>query len=96
MNFLLDKLEIRNYAIAVIKETHNTDSIELFEKLFKNGLIDQERVLKGCINHYYDKQYKLNNCIMGDTVIDTSILFDISTSQVKNTIYKFRNVRLDF
>lgn len=94
----MDRLNIKNYAISVIQESidNSEKEVELFKKLYDNGLIDNERVLKGCINHLYDKAFKENDCSVKNSVLDTAIEFDVSTRLVENTIYKFRHIRLSF
>jgi len=91
----MDETSLKNYAIKIIK-SKGISNIEIFSKMFDNGLIDRERVLKGCINHYYDFKLKENECNVKNTVLDAAIEFDVSCRTVQNTIYKFRNIRIDF
>jgi hypothetical protein len=94
----MDRVSIKNYAMEVIRKNYPDENgkAEFFGKLFDNGLVDIERVLKGCINHSYDIYYKKNNCISRESLLDVAVDFDVSTHTVKNVIYKYRNVRIDF
>lgn len=83
---------LKKYAMSVAPE----DQRELFSKLYDNGIIDKQKLLKGCINHFYDARFKENNNDTGSTVIDTSIEFEVSISTIQNVIYKFRKIRLCF
>ena len=92
--------DLENYVVKVLAETLSKEELPIklafFKHLWNNNLIDQERILKGCINHYYDSQYKINNCHAKNTTYDTAIQFDVSVSTVQNVIYKFRHVVLKF
>lgn len=96
----MDRESIKNYAIKVITErlekSNAPEKINFFQRLWDNHLLDQERILKGCINHFYQRQFKLNDCDTKNTIIDAAIEFEVSCSMVKNTIYKFKHVGLDF
>ena len=96
----MDVKEVKDYAIKVLISSTPKEDVEqkiyTFESFFNNQLIDTNRLLKGCINHYYDKKYKENKMNSFNTVIDCAIKFGVSTSTVNNTIYKFKKVRLLF
>ena len=83
---------LKEYALDVIPEEQK----EVFSKLYDGNIIDRQRLLKGCINHFYDAKFKENDNDTASTVIDTSIEFEVSISTIQNVIHKFRNVRLDF
>lgn len=91
---------VNDYATKVLLEQIPKEQqkikLEFFTHLINNGLVDYQRLFKGCVNHYYDKQYKENGCVSGVTVIDTSLEFECSTRTIYTVIYKFKNVRLDF
>lgn len=88
----MDSKELRRYALNIVPKKDK----DVFSKLYDNGIIDKPKLLKGCINHFYDERYKQNDCHSLNTLIDASIEFNITTLAVKNVIYKFRDVRLVF
>ena len=96
----MERLEVKNYVEKVI--TEETPDYELkqklafFNKMWASRTIDNERLLKGAINHYYDKRFKENKCNTKETVYDTAVYFAVSISTVKNTIYQYRNIVLKF
>lgn len=91
---------VKQYAIKVLVEDTPKDQAPLklnfFNYLINNGLIDSQRLRKGCINHFYDKVCKDHGGADRAAIIDTAIEFDCSTRTVYNVVYKFRNVRLRF
>lgn len=94
----MDREALRKYAEKVIIEKNNgtsNDKISYFNKLWSSNIVDQERLLKGAINHYYDNIFKENDHNTKDSIMDTAIHFEISSSCVKNVIYKYRHVILN-
>ena len=95
----MDREALKKYADKVIIERSRPEDcnrkIDFFTQLWASNIIDQERVLKGAINHYYDNIFKENECNTKESVLDTAIYFEVSVSTVKNTIYKFNSVRLN-
>ena len=89
---------VKDYAIKVLlEETLNEKSTLIFFKnLINNGLIDGERLKKGCINHFYDKACKDNGGSNKNAILDTAIEFDCTTRTVYNVVYNFTKVRLRF
>jgi len=95
----MDIKQVNDYAIKVLiertPEAGVKGRVKLFKYLINNGLIDQQRLKKACVNHYYDLQVK--ECETNkDAVLDTAIEFDCSISFIHNVIYKFRDVVLSF
>jgi len=91
---------VKEYAIKVLLETtpkeQTTLKLNFFTHLINNGLVDFQRLKKGCINHYYDKACKENGGSDKNVILDTAIEFDCTTRTVHNVVYKFSNVRLIF
>lgn len=95
----MDREALRKYCEKIIIERNSEAAIGLkvnfFNQCWAANIIDQERVLKGCINHFYDIVFKENKCNTKNSIIDTAIHFEVSISTVKNSIYKFNNIRLN-
>ena len=96
----MNRQGLENYVVKVLTKELSTEELPIklnfFKQLWNNNLLDQERILKGCINHYYDKKFKENDCNAKNTTYDVAIEFDVSYSMVQNVIYKFKHVTLRF
>ena len=96
----MDRVQLENYVIKVLTQELSKEELPIklafFKRLWSNNVIDEPRLLKGCINHFYDNVFKENNHCTKDSVMDTAIEFEITISKVKNTIYDFSHVRLIF
>lgn len=88
----MDSNALKKYASSIMPECDR----DVFERLYDSKVIDKQLLLKACINHFYSESLKNNNCSVMVTYLDTAIEFEISVATVKNTIYKFNNVRLKF
>lgn len=95
----MDRDNLRKYVEKVIisrsRPEDTNHKISFFNHLWSANIIDQERTLKGAINHYYEIVFKENEMDTKDSVYDTAIYFEVSVSTVKNVIYKFRHVSLN-
>lgn len=91
---------VKDYAVKILVEEtpkeQTEEKLNFFNHLFNNGLIDYQRLKKGCINHFYDSACKTNGGSDKSAVLDTAIEFDCTTKTIHNTIYKFRHIRLNF
>lgn len=94
----MDIQSVRNYAIQILVLEHNAqkDKIIFFNKLIDNNLLDQNRLLKACINHYYSSELRKNMYKSSEIILDASIEFEVSTTWVYNCIYKYPHVVLEF
>lgn len=86
---------VKEYATTVLL-LEAPEKLDFFTHLINNGLIDYQRLKKGCINHFYDKICKENGGSDKNAIIDTAIEFDCTSRTVYNTVYKFNDVRLKF
>ena len=94
----MDRKALRNYAVKVLglKDRTQKDKITFFNKLFDNHLLDQNRLLKACLNHSYRKKLREDNTRKSsDIVLDIALEFEISTKTVYNCIYKYPHVVLE-
>lgn len=91
---------VNDYAIKVLLEItpkeQVTVKLNFFTKLLHNGLIDHQRLRKGCINHFYDKVCKDSGGANRFAILDTAIEFDCTTKTIYNVVYKFNKIRLIF
>lgn len=91
---------VKEYALKVLLEETPKEQTEVklifFNHLFNNGLVDYQRLKKGCINHFYDNICKEIGGSDKSAVLDTAIEFDCTAKTVRNTIYKFSDIRLNF
>jgi len=96
----MNKKIVKDYAIAVLIEQAPKEQTEIklqfFQHLINNGLVDYQRLFKGCVNHFYNKEIKINGASNKFTVIDAAIEFDCSVGTIHNVIYKFRKIELVF
>ena len=96
----MDREALRKYAEKIIVEREAPATVEaklvFFNKLWAANVLDQERVLKGAINHLYAAKFKENDHSTKYSILDTAIEFEVSVSTVKNTIYKFSHITLNF
>ncbi len=73
---------VKEYAVKVLLEEAPT-KLKFFTHLINNGLVDYQRLKKGCINHFYDKACKENGGSDRNVILDTAIEFDCSSRTVK-------------
>lgn len=96
----MERIEVKHYVEKIIieqsSEIDRKQKLSFFNKLWTSHIVDNERLLKGAINHFYDKKFKENNCNTKESVYDTATFFAVSISTVKNTIYQYRDVVLSF
>ena len=90
----MDREAINQYALKVVKEDSTKEEYTIFKKLLTNNLIDPSRLMKGCINDFYNKMLRTNEYSSKDIMLDIAIDFEISTKTVHNCVYKFPNIIL--
>ena len=96
----MDTDYIKDYAIRVLLEETPKEQakvkLNFFTHLINNGLVDYQRLKKGCINHFYDKIIKETGVSDKNAVLEAAMEFDCAPRTVQNVIYKFNDVRLMF